>query len=162
MNDDDPISEIPDSAFDYKISSYYDLLQVDRRAAQSEVKQAYRDKIQEYHPDRSDNDYAEEITYALNQAKQILLDQTERVRYNEVGHEQYYTESLTDVNTVSDQFDLEDEDTNTSIYQLIMMTKLNDYTNEPWWKTLFRSTGFKIVLSVVFFLSVVTVAFLLL
>ena len=160
MSEDDPISEIHNSAFEHKINNYYDLLQVDRRAAQSEVKRAYRNKIQEFHPDRSDHEHAEEITYALNQAKQILLDQTERVRYNEIGHDQYYTESLTDVNTVDDQFDLNEETTNSSIYQLIMLAKLNDYTDQPWWKTLIKSTGFKIISVVVLFLSSVAGVFI--
>lgn len=162
MTDDDPISDIPDSVFDYPVENYYDLLKVNRRSAHREVKRAYREMVQEFHPDRSDHEHAEEVTFALNQAKQVLLDQNERVRYNEVGHDQYYAESLTNMETVDQQFNLENEESNTSIYELIMMTKLNDYTEEAWWKTVLKSTGFKIVISVIGFLTFITVLFVLL
>jgi len=158
MREDDPLSDIPDGAFDRQITNYYDLLAVDRRSVQNEIQRAYRDLIQEYHPDLCDSPHSEEITYALNQAKEVLLDQNERVRYNDIGHDAYYTESLTTTNIVEKEDTHKDYDT--SLFDLIKLAKLNDYTKEPWYKTLIKSTGFKIVTAVFLFLSSVFLVFL--
>lgn len=152
MIQEDPLSEIPEDEFDRPIEDFYDLLKVDRRAASSEIQEAYREMVQKYHPDSSDIEGAEEITFALNKAKDILLSENTRIRYNEIGHSDYFTESLTSSTTpVSNQDDTH-EDYESSVYDLIKLAKVRKYTNEPWWKTLIKSTGFKLVLSVSLFL----------
>lgn len=160
MIEEDPLSDIPSEALDRELEDYYDLLQVQRRAAQSEIKRAYREKIQEYHPDRSDNEYAESITFALNQAKSTLLNQNERVRYNEIGHNEYYSQSLTSSNIESGNTDTDQDDYQSSIYELIKLAKVDDYTKEPWWKTVIKSKGFKVTVGVIGFLVIMLLLFL--
>lgn len=69
--------------------SYYDLLGVSEDAATEEIERAYREKLKETHPDVSDSDDASERTKELLDAKETLTDETERSRYDRLGHDTY-------------------------------------------------------------------------
>ena len=68
---------------------YYDRLGVARDASTAEIQQAYRERIKETHPDVSDDDSAHERTKRLIEARDVLTDETERRRYDRLGHEAY-------------------------------------------------------------------------
>lgn len=68
---------------------YYDLLGVSRDASRAEIRQAYRARIKETHPDVSDDESAHEHTKRLIEAKDVLTDEEERRRYDRLGHEAY-------------------------------------------------------------------------
>lgn len=68
---------------------YYDRLGVPRDASAAEIDQAYRERIKETHPDVSDHDSAYERTKRLIEARDVLTDDTERGRYDRLGHEAY-------------------------------------------------------------------------
>ena len=66
---------------------YYEVLGVDRTAAESDVKKAYRRLAMKYHPDRNpDDDDAEERFKEATEAYQVLTDDAKRQRYDQFGH----------------------------------------------------------------------------
>lgn len=68
---------------------YYELLGVSPEAPTEEIAAAYRDRLKETHPDVSDASDAGERTKQLIEAKEVLTDETERARYDRLGHERY-------------------------------------------------------------------------
>jgi molecular chaperone DnaJ len=68
---------------------FYDVLGVSRDADESEIQQAYREKVSEYHPDVNDDPDAEETFKKIQKAKDVLTDDEKRQRYDQLGHERY-------------------------------------------------------------------------
>ena len=69
---------------DYK--DYYEILGVDRKASQDEIKRAYRKLAMKYHPDRNPDDkVAEEKFKEINEAYQVLSDAEKRSHYDRFG-----------------------------------------------------------------------------
>jgi molecular chaperone DnaJ len=68
---------------------FYDVLGVSQDASEDEIKQAYRSKATEYHPDVSDDPDAEEKFKKIQQAKEVLTDEEKRQAYDRMGHEQF-------------------------------------------------------------------------
>lgn len=67
-----------------KVRNYYEMLGVDKNASSSEIKRAYRTLAIKYHPDRNlGNKAAEEKFKDINEAYEILSDQTRRVQYDQ-------------------------------------------------------------------------------
>ena len=69
---------------DYK--DYYQVLGVERKASQDEIKRAYRKLAMKYHPDRNpDSKEAEEKFKEINEAYQVLNDPQKRSHYDRFG-----------------------------------------------------------------------------
>jgi curved DNA-binding protein CbpA len=70
--------------FSEKFVNYYDLLGIDPKAGRQEIKQAYLNKVKEWHPDKNPDrtEEAEEKTKVLNQAYHILGDAARRKNYD--------------------------------------------------------------------------------
>jgi molecular chaperone DnaJ len=68
---------------------FYEVLGVSRDADEEEIKQAYRTKATEYHPDVSDDPDAEEKFKKIKKAKEVLTDEEKRRQYDQMGHEQF-------------------------------------------------------------------------
>lgn len=69
--------------------TYYDVLGVDADADRETIRDAYRDKVKEYHPDVSDHPDAEERFKRVKRAEIVLSDLEEREVYDRLGHEAY-------------------------------------------------------------------------
>ena len=67
---------------------YYDVLGVGKSADASEIKKAYRKLAMKYHPDKNPGDKeAEEKFKEINEAYEVLSDETKRRNYDQFGHE---------------------------------------------------------------------------
>jgi molecular chaperone DnaJ len=66
---------------------YYEILGINRDAADEDIKKAYRKLAMKYHPDRNpDNPKAEEQFKEAKQAYEILSDAQKRSAYDQYGH----------------------------------------------------------------------------
>jgi molecular chaperone DnaJ len=66
---------------------YYDILGAAKGASAEELKKAYRTKAKELHPDRnSDNPNAESLFKEVNEAYDVLKDETKKAAYDRYGH----------------------------------------------------------------------------
>ena len=67
---------------------YYDVLQLNRNASETEIKKAYRKMAFKYHPDQnSDDPQAEAKFKELSEAYGVLSDGQKRAIYDQYGHE---------------------------------------------------------------------------
>lgn len=69
--------------------TFYSLLGVDADANSETIRHAYRDLLKECHPDVSDDPAAPDQFSRLTTARDVLLDETERDRYDRLGHDTY-------------------------------------------------------------------------
>lgn len=66
---------------------YYDVLGISKSADAQEIKKAYRKLAMKYHPDRNPGDKeAEEKFKEINEAYEVLSDDTKRQTYDQFGH----------------------------------------------------------------------------
>ncbi|WNE40558.1 MAG: Chaperone protein DnaJ [Mycoplasmataceae bacterium] len=70
-----------------KKKDYYDILGIDRKASEAEIKAAYRKQALKWHPDKNPNNKAEaeEKMKEVNQAYETLSDSTKRQNYDRYG-----------------------------------------------------------------------------
>jgi curved DNA-binding protein len=65
---------------------YYQILGVDKKASQAEIKKAYRKLAMKYHPDRNLGDAtAEDKFKEINEANEVLGDVEKRAKYDQLG-----------------------------------------------------------------------------
>jgi molecular chaperone DnaJ len=66
---------------------YYEVLAVDRNAADTDIKKAYRKLAKQYHPDVNPGDKAAEAKFKeINEAYEVLSDPQKRAQYDQFGH----------------------------------------------------------------------------
>ena len=69
--------------------TFYDVLGVAEDATTDEIEAAYRERLKETHPDVSDDADAGQATKSLIEARDVLVDEDERARYDRLGHDAY-------------------------------------------------------------------------
>ena len=69
-----------------KRKNYYDILQVDKGAGESQIKKAYRKLTLQYHPDKNPgDDAAKEMFHNVADAYEVLSDNDKRRKYDRCG-----------------------------------------------------------------------------
>ncbi len=69
--------------------SYYDVLGLPRNATETDIKKAYRNLAKKYHPDVCKDPGAEEKFKLINEAYDVLSDETKRRQYDQLGHDNF-------------------------------------------------------------------------
>ena len=64
---------------------YYEVLGVEKKATQDQLKKAYRKLVKKYHPDVNKDDGAEEKFKEVQEAYEILSDESKRSAYDQYG-----------------------------------------------------------------------------
>src|SRR6185503_16403042 len=64
---------------------YYEILGVNKGASKDEIKKAFYKLAHKYHPDKKEGD--EKKFKEVNEAYQVLSDETKRSKYDQFGHQ---------------------------------------------------------------------------
>ena len=64
------------------MKNYYKILEVDPMASHEEIRDAYRKAVKKYHPDVSQVSNSEAMIREINEAYEILSDETSRQQYD--------------------------------------------------------------------------------
>jgi hypothetical protein len=78
------------------VKDYYKNLGLDRNCTADELKKKFRELALEYHPDVSIHEKAHDIFVEINEAYQILANEAERQRYNQL-YDKYIAKTATPV-----------------------------------------------------------------
>lgn len=65
---------------------YYEVLGVDKKASAPEIKKAYRKLVKKYHPDVNKENDAEDKFKEVQEAYEVLSDESKRSAYDQFGH----------------------------------------------------------------------------
>ena len=68
-----------------KYKDYYEILGVDKKATEAQIKSAYRKLAKKYHPDVDKSPSAQEKFKDINEAYEVLSDKQKRARYDSLG-----------------------------------------------------------------------------
>lgn len=87
--------------------TFYDVLGVPDDASDAAIRDAYRERVKETHPDVSDHPDAEERFKRVKRAEEVLGDAEERTAYDRLGHAAYVDDDRSpeepDVGSVDDE-----------------------------------------------------------
>lgn len=65
---------------------YYKVLEIDKKASETDIKKAYRKLARKYHPDLNPNDKQAELKFKeLNEANEVLSNPENRKKYDQYG-----------------------------------------------------------------------------
>ena len=83
FNNDESSVSTKSSSLSFKLlMDYYKILEVERNATQEEIKKSYRKLSLKYHPDRTGNSSDNKKIQEINEAYEVLGDETKRQAYD--------------------------------------------------------------------------------
>ncbi|MCL9813303.1 J domain-containing protein [Natranaeroarchaeum aerophilus] len=93
---------------------FYELLGVDEDASKDEIRDAFREMVQEYHPDRNDDPRATAQFTIIKKAYDTLKDPNERQSYDRLGHTNYVAKRLDGIPDPNSWPDEDEDDSSAS------------------------------------------------
>ena len=135
--------------------NYYELLNVDRKASEEDIKRAYRSMAKKYHPDINKSPEASKIIVSLNEAKDTLLDPVKRRDYDALldgmaNSKQYSKNKSETYSTKRNEYREAHSDTYVTRWQFFV--NYIKYSTDKWFVKLFKSL--LVGISTVFFFIV--------
>jgi len=83
---------------------YYKILGIDKTAAPSDIKNAYRKLARKYHPDLNPNDKDAKVNFQqINEANSVLSDPEKRKKYDQYGKDWQHAEQFENAKQYQDQ-----------------------------------------------------------
>ncbi|HEV3252064.1 MAG TPA: DnaJ domain-containing protein, partial [Puia sp.] len=74
---------------------YYNILGLDKKASQEDIKKAYRKLARKHHPDLNPNDKNAHKTFQqINEANEVLSDPEKRKKYDQYGKDWEHAEQF--------------------------------------------------------------------
>lgn len=73
------------------MKDYYDIMKLDRKASNDDIKKAFRKLANQYHPDKNPSSEAEALFKELNEAYEVLSDPASRLDYDQRIASPFYT-----------------------------------------------------------------------
>ena len=74
---------------------YYNILGINKKATQTDIKNAYRKLARKYHPDLNPNDKdAKKNFQQINEANEVLSDPEKRKKYDQYGKDWQHAEEF--------------------------------------------------------------------
>lgn len=74
------------------MQTYYDILGVSKDATQSEIRDAYQHRVEQEHPNHSDDPNANQQFMRVKEAYDILGNPQQRAQYDKLGHDRFLNE----------------------------------------------------------------------
>ena len=65
------------------MKDYYEIMKIDRKATDAEIKKAFRKLANQYHPDKNPSSEAEALFKEINEAYEVLSDPASRMEYDQ-------------------------------------------------------------------------------
>ncbi|XP_032405914.1 dnaJ homolog subfamily B member 9-like [Xiphophorus hellerii] len=100
------LSEDQQASASETVRSFYDTLNVERTASDTQIKKSFRSLAVRYHPDKNKSAQAETTFREIAEAYAVLSDKKKRRLYDSVGHEAF----LENQASFEDEDEDEDED----------------------------------------------------
>jgi curved DNA-binding protein len=83
---------------------YYKILGIDKTAAPSDIKNAYRKLARKYHPDLNPNDKDAKVNFQkINEANSVLSDPEKRMKYDQYGKDWQHAEQFENAKQYQEQ-----------------------------------------------------------
>ncbi|KAM4588468.1 dnaJ homolog subfamily B member 9-like isoform 1-T2 [Odontesthes bonariensis] len=83
------LAEVQPATASETVKSYYDTLNVERTATESQIKKSFRRLAVQYHPDKNKSADAETTFREIAEAYSVLSDREKRRRYDSMGHQAF-------------------------------------------------------------------------
>ena len=120
--------------------NYYDILGIDKNATKKQIKKAYKKLSMMYHPDK--NKHGTEMFKEINEAHQVLSDETKRRDYDLKMNDDFVKPHETPVENpvrvnVYEFFENLDNDFDENTYQEVVSSDEESEKNEQYYEDLY-------------------------
>lgn len=117
------LAEAQSAAASETVRNYYETLNVERTATDSQIKKSFRSLAVRYHPDKNKSADAETTFREIAEAYSVLSDKERRRLYDNMGHEAFLQTEIS--------VDPEDEDEDDAGFHFSFSDYFQDFDDDP-------------------------------